>query len=69
MSERVAPSGLSVGVDCPVLTSGQVATDGYISALAALEAIVIKFEKLAAGGTHQDLPGNGQEQDTGTLYL
>lgn len=32
-------------------------------ALDRLESVIRKFERLAAGGTHADLPGNGQEPD------
>lgn len=37
-------------------------------AFVLLEATTVKLEKLAAGGTHGDLPGNGQEKD-GNVYL
>jgi hypothetical protein len=45
------------------------ANERLARALSSLEAIVIKYERLAAGGTHHDLPGNGQETDTNHLYL
>lgn len=31
-------------------------------ARARLEEVVSRFERLAANGTHADLPGNGQEE-------
>jgi hypothetical protein len=47
--------------------SSDTALARFACAMSLLETVVIKYERLAAGGTHHDLPGNGQEQDN--LYL